>query len=361
MPDRPEMIRAIIISDDLTGALDSAAAFAARGCVTRVALSPEALDDGVDPDVDVLAVSTNSREAAAEAACDAVAAVRAGLDRLGARATSAVMFKKIDSRLKGHVAVEAGALRHAGQPVLVCPAIPRLGRLVSAGAVSGAGVAEPLPVAPACAGLSADIPDAGDDAALDRIVAQAASGTLFVGAAGLAEALARRIAPGHEPVPPRLPAPALLAVGSRDPVSLAQLEALSCVTAPNGAVPADLGPDDMPCRIVQMTQGDTTIPGAEAGAAFADGIAGHVRAARPATLIACGGESAAAVLRGLGVRWLALQGEALPGVPVARTRGLDPELTVVTKSGGFGARDTFTRLIEMLAMPEAATKRGAMP
>ena len=67
-----------------------------------------------------------------------------------------------------------------------------------------------------------------------------------------------------------------------------------------------------------------------------------MRRHQPDSLFVCGGETAHAILRELQINHLNLLGEILPGVPLART--LDRQLTVVTKSGGFGDPDTLQRL-----------------
>lgn len=135
--------RVFIIADDLTGACDSAAAFAMRGLRTRIALTPDAMAAALaDPAQQVISVVTGTREGTrrhAEAAMAAIAAILGDAPGL--------VFKKIDSRMKGHIAAELAVL-HAARPlpVLACPAIPRLGRLVRGGGVTGAGVSRALPV-----------------------------------------------------------------------------------------------------------------------------------------------------------------------------------------------------------------------
>ena len=135
--------RVFIVADDLTGALDSAATFAMRGASVRVACRPDDLPAALGSDAGVVAVATGTRdgsEAHARSVATRVAAMLAD--------HSGILFKKIDSRLKGHIATELEALTSAGTTLLVNPAIPRLGRICVGGAVTGAGVETPIPVAP---------------------------------------------------------------------------------------------------------------------------------------------------------------------------------------------------------------------
>ncbi|WP_299841779.1 four-carbon acid sugar kinase family protein [uncultured Paracoccus sp.] len=329
--------RVLIIADDLTGALDSGSAFAMRGHATRVLLDAAGLPAALaDPDLQVIAIATGTREVpVAEAAqtVHRIAETAAGFD--------GILFKKIDSRMKGHIAAELAALRGVFPlPVLAVPAIPRLGRLVVDGCVTGAGVETRIPIAPRL-GIAARIPDTTSDAQIDAVLPGALDQAIHAGAAGLAEALARALPPGHATGPIDLPLPLLMAIGSRDPVTLAQIAALETapITAPNGAVPtlpvADLS-------LVQMTAGVEPVSPAEAAENFATGIARELRRNPPRSLFACGGETAHAILRQLGTTTLDLLGEILPGIPVART--IDGKRTVITKSGGFGGPDALRQL-----------------
>src|SRR5690554_2992690 len=137
--------RVAIIADDLTGALDVCAPFARRGLRSRVAVSPSGLADALDRGGDVICVNTASRELDAEAASRIVRHVASEL----AGSRPGIVFKKIDSRLKGHVSAETGACQEVFRRprVLVAPAIPAQGRFVQAGMIVGKGVAEPIDVA----------------------------------------------------------------------------------------------------------------------------------------------------------------------------------------------------------------------
>ncbi|MFC6491208.1 four-carbon acid sugar kinase family protein, partial [Nitratireductor sp. GCM10026969] len=178
------MADVLLIADDLTGALDSAVAFAERGMCVVAALGVDHLPRALAQNAHVVAVSTGSRELAPEAA-------RAAMTAVGDAAAgfSGILFKKVDSRLKGPVAAELDVVSTMKPgPVLACPAIPRLGRYVVDGAVTGAGVDAPIDVRSAI-GRAATVPDATADTDIDAALPDTLGQTLFVGAAGLAEAL----------------------------------------------------------------------------------------------------------------------------------------------------------------------------
>ena len=127
--------RVAIVADDLTGALDAAAPFAARGAQTRVVIAPERLEAALrawgEAPPEVIAVNTESRHLSAAAAAERVAAVTRRLAPLG----PGVWFKKVDSTLRGHVAAEvraawAGSRRPA---VVIAPAFPAEGRVTVEG------------------------------------------------------------------------------------------------------------------------------------------------------------------------------------------------------------------------------------
>lgn len=122
--------RWLILADDLTGAADSAIAFARRGLAASVAWSAEAPDDVV------LAFDAASRRLAP---AQAAARHRALLEARHAEGIG--LFKKIDSTLRGQPAAELAAtvrlLREHGRGALsvVAPAFPATGRTTEAGRV----------------------------------------------------------------------------------------------------------------------------------------------------------------------------------------------------------------------------------
>ena len=120
-----------IIADDLSGATDSAVACAERGLDTVVALV-DANDNGR---AEAIAFDADTRRRSR----DAAASETARLVRSRANMNSGILFKKIDSTLRGHIGAEIAALLSArqdttGSPlrqrtiVVLAPAFPALGR-----------------------------------------------------------------------------------------------------------------------------------------------------------------------------------------------------------------------------------------
>jgi uncharacterized protein YgbK (DUF1537 family) len=341
-------MRLLIVADDLTGALDSAVTFANAGLRSIVARRPHGIAEALDGKPDVLAVSTASRETTVEAAQAAVAAVFDHIPQL-----PALVFKKVDSRLKGHCNVELRTVaeRTGISHAVVNSAIPAQGRIMRDGRLTGFGITEPINVQPTfgSSGVNLDIPDAETDADLDRIVAGAMTGKppLFVGAAGLAAALGRRIGmAGKVPRLASLQGPMLLAVGSHDPITLAQVDALRAagveeIEAPDGEMAGQIEGD---VSLVRLLPGRAPFDPVHAGAGFATGVARAIED-RTRTLFACGGETADAVLGQLGVGTLNVEGEVLPGMPVSTIYAHGRKMRLVTKSGGFGAPGSLVALV----------------
>jgi uncharacterized protein YgbK (DUF1537 family) len=265
--------RWLIIADDLTGAADSAIAFAKRGLVTRVLVHR---DGFAEQDTDVLSIDVDTRKGTA---ADAAASHQLALRRYCAPDRN--VFKKIDSTLRGHLAAEIAAMRtvlaeHQRATFgILAPAFPAMGRTTLEGRVfvhgkpleqsetwkrehsfpnadlgeilASAGLSPvKVPLAVVRAGVerlratlrsiartrrpdglgTVAICDAENDEDLDNIVAGAhpddARGML-IGTAGLARAIARTL-PAVARVAPRLApsnAGVLLVVGSLASVSRA--------------------------------------------------------------------------------------------------------------------------------------------
>ncbi|SIR38041.1 Uncharacterized conserved protein YgbK, DUF1537 family [Rhizobium sp. RU20A] len=331
----------VIVADDLTGALDTAAPFAARGLHTEVVLKADAVAQAVSLSPDVLSINLASREGSPEAAFEAMRTL------VGRLPPQVRMFKKVDSRLKGHIASELDAVSYGR--ALVAPAIPAFGRVVRNAHVDGFGVAEPLSIAGVLK-HHADrsiIPDTATEdeihAALER--AERDGADLLVGARGLAEVLARKMTGktvGGLVAPPA--GPGLFVIGSRDGITLAQVEQLrqsgtvAYRPAPNGVMAEGPMPPAA-VRLVQATEGASTLSSEAVSANLADSV--HPRlTAEARTLLLCGGATAEAVLAKMGITCFRLEGECLPGLGLAYADGQ----CIIAKSGGFGGPETLATL-----------------
>src|SRR5437773_1772105 len=97
------MAQYALIADDLTGALDAGAGFAAAGLRAVLPFSGDPADA---PEADVVLVNTASREGSAREAGEAV---RRAAERLRAAGIERV-YKKMDSVLRGHPGPELAAV-----------------------------------------------------------------------------------------------------------------------------------------------------------------------------------------------------------------------------------------------------------
>lgn len=326
--------------------MDAAAPFVAQGLSAVVATSLQGLAAALGSDAEVVAVSIGSREVPQDQAV--LRAAQAAKAMVGAQ----WLFKKIDSRMKGHVAAELRAVadQRGAVQALLCPAIPAMGRVVQDGHLRGFGVDAPIDLSDAAlaSGLAVQIPPAQSDADLDLPLAQVTPQVVLCGARGLAAALARRIGRGAvAPVNPVLPQPIAIAVGSRDPITLAQVARLrthapgiNWTPAPDGVAP-DTAPDGN--TLLQATPGCGGVDGATVSARLAKGFVQHHIAGRR-SLVLTGGETATAVLAVMNIHVLRLLGEVAEGLPLSQPLDFPDAPVIITKSGGFGPPDVLCAL-----------------
>ncbi|CAN7265221.1 four-carbon acid sugar kinase family protein [Rhizobium sp. LjRoot98] len=345
-------LQAAIIADDLTGALDTGTPFVEAGLKVAVAIDIEAVAEALARDPDVVVISTASRALSADEAARKVQAAVAALGSV----MPPILFKKIDSRLKGNVAAESLALAEvaARSRIVVAPAIPDQQRFTIDGAVTGRGVDTPLPIHllfPTGA-LAVDVHDARTDADLDDLVRQANWSTVIaVGARGLGSALARWLTIANTPAPSlSLSSKTLFAFGSRDPITSAQINHLAdhrhlaaIADAPAGELSAH---DILALPAVARCSGAQTSSPQQVVARFADGIRHVVEKTRPDMLMLGGGDTALAILKALGASVLTPNGEIEAGIPWFQIESTDGgTINCAVKSGGFGTIDSLLKLI----------------
>jgi uncharacterized protein YgbK (DUF1537 family) len=226
-----------VIADDLTGACDTAACFAAAlgSVAVHMFCDRQAADDQI-----LHVINTQSRLLPPRTS-------QALLQRLGSNlARKRIIFKKIDTALRGPIGAELQGLIAGTGPrkVVVAPALPRIGRTTRAGIQydrdqpihQSVAVHDPHTKPP-----SADIAhviaqtghlpflvaDAETDADLQAIVAQHLAGppVVFVGSLGLADALVQQIPRTPQntiaPQPARAP---LIVCGSQFPNAIDQIK-----------------------------------------------------------------------------------------------------------------------------------------
>jgi D-threonate/D-erythronate kinase len=386
------MTELVVVADDLTGAADCAVPFVPELTATVV------LDVDADwPRSGVVSVDTDTRYADA-----AVAAERVHAAVLRAETLDAVVFKKIDSGLRGNVAAEVaaawrGLARRATsrQPAaIVSPAFPVIGRTVVNGRLHTRGdavgwtkpaltelfltsgqsaVVVPLDVVRGASNLAQTITamrgsgveifllDAQTDADLDRIagtIAELEKPTLAVGSGGMARALARR---RSTRVPSTTSAgnvgtvaekSMLFVIGSYSAMASAQRSML--VTS--GAIEIKIETrEDLTALATRIRNalrvGNvvlTPMPGRPLNSSHAMAVAEMLARATVMvldsvqTVVATGGETARAILLAHGTRVLEVSRELEPGVVAMRAD--DGKLNLVVKAGSFGDPATLCRI-----------------
>lgn len=345
-------LKAAIIADDLTGALDTGTPFVEAGLVVAVAIGVDAVSEALARDPDVIVINTASRALSPE---DAARQMQAAVAALGT-AIPPILFKKIDSRLKGNVAAESmalAAMTGRGR-IVIAPAIPDQQRFTIDGAVTGRGVETPLPIRPlfSVGALAIDVHNACTDADLDALVRQTDWPTVIaIGARGLGSALARWLAiASPEARPLRQSSKTLFAFGSRDPITSAQIDHLADhrhLAAIADAPAGKLSADDIPeLPAVARCSGELTSSPGHVVDRFAGGIRQVVEQTRPEVLMMGGGDTALAILRALGATVLTPNGEIEAGVPWFEIKAMDGRtICCAVKSGGFGTLDSLLKLI----------------
>jgi uncharacterized protein YgbK (DUF1537 family) len=163
------MKRCLIIADDLTGGADSGAKFAERGLRTLLVSLRKGggtIDCAAYPGWDVLVVNTDTRGASPEVAANAVSR----LLRSYSKELFPLIYKKIDSTLRGNIGAEMDAILAATSIPLAffAPSFPEQSRAV----VGGILVVDGSPLA------LADLTREGDpatDSHVEKILARQSS------------------------------------------------------------------------------------------------------------------------------------------------------------------------------------------
>ena len=389
--------RILILADDLSGAAECAVACRRAGMTAEVRLEP----DRTACEVEGLALDLDSRSRPASEA-------RARTLRAAGYVEGRVLYRKIDSTLRGHIGLEVAAtmeISGADSLAIVCPAFPPMGRTVRDGrvlvqdaplettdmwrregappptlaamleaagvasaavgleAIRGAAPAAALAAARA-AGARAVICDAQTSGDLERLVSAGLTvvRVVWIGSGGMAIPLAQALGPGGAPPgPPPRPrsGPVLVAVGSASSRSREQLSVLA--SAPGvrwvsispaalleGTAHAERAAIEAAAadRGIQVVAVSIAAEPASDGSALAQAM-GELLASLLAgfgSLVATGGETARAVLSAAGVSALSVYDEVEPGVVLSSGGGL----AVVTKAGAFGGPDSLLNAVRAI-------------
>jgi uncharacterized protein YgbK (DUF1537 family) len=354
------------LADDLSGALDAAGAFHRAGRTVRIVLSIDAWTRGLAAEGEVVGITTETRNApparAAAVVTQAIAHGRAQGGRL--------VYKKIDSTLRGPVAAELAAVTAAmpRERILFCPANPAAGRTVRDGVllVRGKPVAETefardplMPVTTStirtllgeAAAERVIIAEAETEADLAAAVARMNTGGepwMGVGSGALARPVAMQ-ARGAETPERKTPAipegTQLMVCGSSHPANREQagrlwLErgipihelALGPVDRGWEAALARLRTAGGATMMMEERRGDS----AEVVRMMAEKASRLVAEAGVRKLFVTGGETAFAICERLGISGLSFVAEIEPGLSLSRGEAASGPMALAMKPGGFG-------------------------
>ena len=391
-----------VIADDLTGAADSGVQLVHAGYRAAVYFR---VTEMVADDLDAVAFDTDSR------AMPAGFAAKRVLEATRAAREARIVYKKLDSTLRGNVAAELAAALGGTrrERVVVAPAFPAAGRTTVGGiqCVNGVPVDETemandpnTPVSEAhIPGLLADtfssvgalgvedladlvlvrktledyecvVADAERNADLETLVRAVPdpATVLWAGSAGLALALGS-VYPGpcagDAGVQRALVHPVLVVVGSLSGVAREQVRRLVGAYG-NVDIPVGVGEADAVKEAVESARealaggACAVVRSPEERSASSESVLGSL--AEVAALLSeeglfegmvlTGGATAVGVARRLGASGIRLEGELEAGIPIGALIGPRP-YPVVTKAGGFGGPDTLVGAVEALSGEES--------
>jgi uncharacterized protein YgbK (DUF1537 family) len=119
-----------IIADDYTGSADTGVQFAKKGLKTTIVQEPSRIRDAFTRS-SVVVVDTESRSDSPKIAYEKVVTATIELQKIGCD----LIYKKIDSTLRGNVGIELDAILDTQDVsvVLMCPAYPKVGRITIGG------------------------------------------------------------------------------------------------------------------------------------------------------------------------------------------------------------------------------------
>lgn len=332
-----------MIADDLTGACDSAVAFAAEGFATRVVL---ALDAEAVTDAALTVVSTDSRDLPPDEAAERVTAAC----RWMREHDVTVLFKKIDSVLRGNIETEVAAVMCTCgfDSAVLTPAFPAMGRTVSQRELRIFG--KKSDNGPHLETIFLSRPEITiEDAETDEDLTATAESALarnpvplIVGSGGLAVAVAKVLAGRRDRArspdrlsagPPRSALPTWFVIGSQHVATEAQIKSIEA----RGLL-GD-GGGFVLLRVPLAHFHEQAVRSAVE--AVEHGMVG--------ALVVSGGDTADLLCGALRATAIRMGGEILPGIPWGRLEGGPANgTTIVTKSGGFGAPDALLRVADSI-------------
>lgn len=384
-----------VIADDLTGAADTGVQLVHAGYRTAVFFRLSEVPD----DLDAVSFDTDSR------AMPAGFAAKRVLEAAHAVREARIVYKKLDSTLRGNVAAELAAALGAARRdrAVVAPAFPAAGRTTvggtqlvhgvpvdetemgndprtpareahipelladafsSIGTMSVEDLADPQRVSRTLEEHECVVADAEREEDLEALVRAVPdpSSVLWAGSAGLAHALGS-VYPGPHAGEARAPStaarPVLVVIGSLSGVAREQLRRL---VGEYGEVAVPVlagGPERTVAAVREALAGRACAVVHSPEERSEEPVLGPLAevAARLSEeelfggLVLTGGDTAVGVARRLGASGIRLEGEVETGVPMGTLIGPRP-YPVVTKAGGFGGPGTLVGAVEALCAEE---------
>lgn len=362
------MQKVLVLADDLTGALEVGSSFAQRGLESVVYLT---LPKTLDKPVSVINMATRTASATE---------LRRQYESLKPYwPFSGLIYKKIDSTLRGPIGEELEQLYLAGHHhFVIAPAYSALGRTTSRGLqyVNGIPVNQTAaakdPLNPVKTAVIRDLlsPDMQQRAKhLSRLQPEDLSGEgilivdaqkaedlegvaavlikesyagVMVGSNGLASALANYLTSQVKALALPKPATVLIVSGSKHPLSHAQLDQLKNQSRATSdklwLIESSRLPED--ALVIQQTLLSQT--------------AHFLETTSPDAFLVIGGETSLALLKHIGAISLQPQAELSPGIPLSLIQGGKFDgIPIITKSGGFGNLDVLSTILDSFLIKES--------
>ncbi len=312
------------LADDLSGALDAAAAFHAAG--RRVVVLTSAADWRAPDDETVVGLTTETRNAPPEVAAGVVGRVLADGRARGAR----LVYKKIDSTLRGAVAAEMAAVAEAlpATRLLFCPANPAVGRTVRGGVLHVHGV----PVS--ATEFAHDPVSPVRESDLRRLLGHPDPARIVIPDAETPADLAAAVAANRAQA-------ARLARERGVPLHELRLAAPAAAIA---EVVARLRSAGAASLLVEAARHDSAV----VRRTFAATAVEIITRARVERIFLTGGETAFALCGALGLPALEFEDELEPGLSLARASTPRGAFRLAVKPGGFGTEQTWLRAWDSL-------------
>jgi D-threonate/D-erythronate kinase len=349
-----------LLADDLTGALDAAACFVPLAGPVPTFWKPPLRPHRTLPWPAAIDAGTRALpEAAARVVTGSLASLLDDAD---------LAFKTLDSMLRGHPAAEIAACANRFDHCIVAPACPAQGRVMRCGSQmvreangwreggidlpaalrrEGIDVTLCRPGDAAPVGVSLFDAESEDDLRTVVVAGQELRGrVLWCGSTGLAGAFASAAPAVALP----LPTPILALVGSNHPVSIAQLSAAWAYVyriahgSAEEAAPIARRLESGNAAVAVVVPPNTE----RTSAAHIERCFGALlpQLDPPGTLLAAGGDTLRLICDLLEARYLEVDGEITPGVPISVMHGGPWDgVVVLSKSGAFGDTGLLLRLL----------------